>query len=181
MHPPPLLSLALLPFTQVLPLLDAALALAQEQLRAQQPDGASLAVKDAVHARLAGLALHRDGWAAEVSPGTGGVGAAHLDRLLTVVGTVSKAGPAKMLEARRLYECGRCKHRQACFPRQAARPACLLACQQVPARRPKACRRLGGSMRGHHSYSSFESRGALLLPECRLLGFLPGLQVCCAG
>jgi hypothetical protein len=133
---------------QVLPLLDAALALAQEQLRSQQPDGASLAVKDAVHARLAGLALHRDGWAADVSPGTGGVGAAHLDRLITVVGTVSKAGPVKMLEARRLYECGRCKHRQAYFLGWA--PACLPACLPAGACR-NACRWLGGSMRGHHS------------------------------
>lgn len=98
---------------QVLPLLDAALQLGQEQLRAQQPGAAqqALVVKDAVHARLHGLALHHDSLAREVCPGTGAVGAPHIDRLLTVAGTVTKTGPVKMLEARRLYECGRCKHR----------------------------------------------------------------------
>ena len=101
---------------QVLPLLDAALRLAQEELlgEAGPAAGAGLVPKDAVHARLWGLALHQDGQAAarEASPGPGGVGAPHIDRLLTVAGTVCKAGPVKMLEARRLYQCSRCKHRR---------------------------------------------------------------------
>lgn len=47
----------------------------------------------------------------QVNPSAGGVGASHIDRLVTMGGTVTKTGPVKMLELRRLYECGRCKHR----------------------------------------------------------------------
>ena len=101
---------------QVLPLLDLALVLAQEQLRERaghrDPEQGPPA-KPWVHARLHGLALHQDVLAREVCPPAGGVGAPHIDRLLTLAGTVTKAGPVKALEARRVYECGRCHHRHA--------------------------------------------------------------------
>lgn len=98
---------------QMLSLLDEALVLAQEQARREaDPSGmAGLVPKLAVHARLAGLTLHQDGKAREVSPGASSVGSPHIDRLLTICGTVTKAGPVKVLEARRLYLCTRCKHR----------------------------------------------------------------------
>lgn len=70
----------------MLPLADAALALAQERLREQLgPEGRRLEVKPAAHARLSGLALHQDPLAREVCPGAGSVSAAHIDRLITVV------------------------------------------------------------------------------------------------
>lgn len=100
---------------QLLPLLDVAAAAAQQHVYEQQPGKARRALlpKDFLHARLGGLALHQDGQAREVCPTAGAVGAAHIDRLITVVGTVTKTGPVKVLEARRLYECGRCKHKCA--------------------------------------------------------------------
>jgi DNA helicase MCM9 len=39
------------------------------------------------------------------------IGAAHVDKLLTIRGTIVRAGTVKLLEARRIYECARCKHR----------------------------------------------------------------------
>lgn len=96
---------------QVLSLLDDALKKAQEVLLEQQPDKAVLSVKYAVHARLCGLALHHDSLAREASPAPSDVGAAHTDRLLTLVGTVTKTGPVKALEERRQYECTRCRHK----------------------------------------------------------------------
>lgn len=99
----------------MLPLLDLALVLAQERLRERagyrDPEQGPPA-KPWVHARLHGLALHQDVLAREVCPPAGGVGAPHIDRLVTLAGTVTKAGPVKALEARRVYECGRCHHRR---------------------------------------------------------------------
>ncbi|KAI7846329.1 hypothetical protein COHA_000166 [Chlorella ohadii] len=99
---------------QVLPLLDLALVLAQDRLRERaghrDPEHGP-PTKPWVHARLHGLALHQDVLAREVCPPAGGVAAPHIDRLVTLVGTVTKAGPVKALEARRVYECGRCHHR----------------------------------------------------------------------
>ena len=88
--------------------------LAQERLRERaghrDPEQGP-PTKPWVHARLHGLALHQDVLAREVCPPSGGVGAPHIDRLVTLMGTVTKAGPVKALEARRVYECGRCHHR----------------------------------------------------------------------
>ncbi|KAL4446253.1 hypothetical protein ABPG77_003060 [Micractinium sp. CCAP 211/92] len=95
---------------KLLPLLDDSLYRAQEALLAEHPSSTALVPKPAVHARLSGLALHHDSAARDVCPAPSGVGAAHADRLLTVSGTITKAGPVKALEVRRVYECCRCKH-----------------------------------------------------------------------
>lgn len=71
---------------QVLALLDEALIMAQGELHKHQPDRQMLIVKENVHARLAGLALHQDGLAREACPAAGDVGAAHIGRLVTVAG-----------------------------------------------------------------------------------------------
>ncbi|KAL4423819.1 hypothetical protein ABPG75_001120 [Micractinium tetrahymenae] len=95
---------------KLLPLLDDALYRAQEALLADHPSSTALMPKPAVHARLSGLALHHDSLARDACPAPSDVGAAHADRLLTVTGTVTKTGPVKALEVRRVYECCRCKH-----------------------------------------------------------------------
>lgn len=95
---------------KLLPLLDDALYRAQEVLLAEHPSSTALMPKPAVHARLSGLALHHDSTARDACPTPSGVGAAHAGRLLTVAGTVTKTGPVKALEVRRVYECCRCKH-----------------------------------------------------------------------
>eukprot|EP00887_Chlorella_sp_A99_P005567 scaffold1.g5567.t1 len=95
----------------LLPVFDDALVAAQAHLLAELPPEAQVAasVKERVHVRLEGLALFlsNDGSGDSLSA----VGAPHIGRLITVVGTVVKAGAVRVLEARRLFECTRCKHR----------------------------------------------------------------------
>jgi DNA helicase MCM9 len=97
----------------LLPFLDAALVKAQTALLQNPlPDRHLLSVKENVHARLTGISLFLDKAASpQVSPTIGDVSAAHIDKLLTIRGTIVRAGTVKLLEARRLYECTRCKHR----------------------------------------------------------------------
>jgi hypothetical protein len=96
-------------------MLDEALVLAQQQLcrEAVPADRTALIPKLGMRARLMGLALYQDGGrlACKLSPSPGGVSSAHINQLLTITGTVCKAGPVKALEVWRLYECTRCKHR----------------------------------------------------------------------
>ncbi|KAG7674017.1 putative DNA helicase MCM9 [Nannochloris sp. 'desiccata'] len=97
----------------LLPFLDAALVKAQTALLQKAiPNRHLLTVKENVHARLTGISLFLDKAASlQVSPAIGDVSAAHIDKLLTIRGTIVRAGTVKLLEARRLYECARCKHR----------------------------------------------------------------------
>lgn len=80
---------------QLLPLLDDALYRAQEALLAEHPSSSGLVPKPAVHARLSGLALHHDSLARDAHPAPSDVGAAHADRLLTVMGTITKTGEGR--------------------------------------------------------------------------------------
>ena len=96
----------------LLPFLDGALIQAQAALLQKPlPDRHLLSVKENVHARLHGLSHFLDASCSKISPRIGEVSAAHLDKLITVRGTVVRAAPVKLLEARRLYECGKCRHR----------------------------------------------------------------------
>ncbi len=97
----------------LLPFLDAALVRAQTALLQNPlPNRHILSVKENVHARLTGISLFLDKAAPQqVCPSIGDVSAAHIDKLLTIRGTIVRAGTNKLLEARRLYECTRCKHR----------------------------------------------------------------------
>jgi DNA helicase MCM9 len=93
-----------------LPRLDAALLRAQEALLAAAPpaERAALSLKENAHARLRGLCAHLDPAAREAAPPPGAAGAPHLDRLLVARGAVVRTGAVRVMEARRLYECGRC-------------------------------------------------------------------------
>lgn len=98
----------------VLELLDQAVQMAQEQLLQappQQTERGALSAKPHVHPRLVGAALLHDGCAAELCPPIGAISAAHNDRIITFSGTVVRTGVVKVLEARRLYECTKCKRR----------------------------------------------------------------------
>ena len=68
-------------------------------------------VKENVHARLIGISTFLDRRFRRVSPGIDDIGAAYIDRLITVRGTVVRTGEVKLLQSRLLYECGRCKYR----------------------------------------------------------------------
>lgn len=97
----------------VLSILNDSLREAQEQLRIQLESEQQKAVylKPNAHIRLIGSGLFHDASAEALCPQIGGICAAHIGKLLTVRGTVVKTGIVKALEARRLYECNKCKHR----------------------------------------------------------------------
>jgi hypothetical protein len=116
----------------VLPELDAALLAAQQRLLAGLPANSRPAsVKHNAHARPSGLCRHLD---SASSSRASEICAQHLDRLVTVRGTVVRAGPVQALEAKRLYECTRCRHRFAV----AADPEAGGAAVQLPASCPDA-------------------------------------------
>jgi len=74
-----------------------------------------LSAKANVHARLHALPQAADrsfppGRRNPLHPGIAGVGAAHLGRLVSVAGTVVRAGAVRAMEGRRLYRCARCAH-----------------------------------------------------------------------
>lgn len=97
----------------LLPFLDAALVKAQTALLQNPlPNRHLCSIKENVHARLSDISLFLDKPSSQlVSPAIGDVSAAHIDKLLTIRGTIVRAGTVKLLEARRLYECTRCKYR----------------------------------------------------------------------
>lgn len=90
-------------------LLDDALLPAQEALMEQHPHAQHLAVKPNAHVRL-----HSPPWALPGGPRTplnpgaiSNLGAAHIGHLVTLSGTVARAGPVKMRETHRLFTCSR--------------------------------------------------------------------------
>lgn len=98
----------------LLPLLDAALVSAQRLLLQGAPSEDAqtyMSVKENVHARLQGLSMFLDIGLRLISPGIDDIAAIHIHRLITVRGTVVRTGAVKLLQSRRLYECGRCRHR----------------------------------------------------------------------
>lgn len=97
----------------VLPCLDAALVKAQiTLLQRPLPNRHILSIKENTHARLRGLSYFLDASTTHPAhPRIGEVSSAHIDRLITVRGTVVRTGAVKLLESRRLYECNKCKHR----------------------------------------------------------------------
>ena len=99
----------------VLPHCNAALVDAQAQVLAELgPSAERCCIKESVHARVSGPALFLDPGARDASPAAGEFVAAHINHMVTVVGTVARTGAVKMLEARRLFECPRCEHRCVC-------------------------------------------------------------------
>lgn len=96
----------------ILPFLDAALVKAQSALLQRPlPERHLLTLKENVHVRLSGLAHFLDKACNKINPSVGDISSAHIDKLITVRGTVVRTGAVKLLEARRLYECTRCRHR----------------------------------------------------------------------
>jgi hypothetical protein len=84
---------------------DAGLGRALEAVRKGHGD-TTLTLKDNVHARFSGFLLGGSSASAkELSPPISTIGSAHLDRLLTICGSVVRTGTIKLFEARRLYEC----------------------------------------------------------------------------
>ncbi|PNH06034.1 hypothetical protein TSOC_007632 [Tetrabaena socialis] len=114
---------------EVLTLLDEATVQAQvemcaavgrqhaEQQRRQSPAGGGqpqaalpcVNVYDNVHVRLVGLPTSLDPRPMPMRPSLSRLGCAQLHQLLSINGTVVRAGPVRMWESIQVYECTRCK------------------------------------------------------------------------
>lgn len=79
---------------------------------AQHAQRSSMAVKEQTHVRLHSLPQGLDPDPGDACPGIAGLASAHIGCLVTVSGTVVRAGPVRVCEARRIYQCNRCKHRR---------------------------------------------------------------------
>lgn len=71
-------------------------------------------VKENVHVRLHSLPYSVPGPPPRMlRPGLGSVGAQHINKLISVTGTVVRTGPLRMFESRQVHECTRCHSRYA--------------------------------------------------------------------
>lgn len=70
-------------------------------------------MKPNTHVRLHNLPYSLDPEASLLNPAICNLGSFHLGKLITVRGTVVKAGPVKMFEAQKVYMCNKCKRRCA--------------------------------------------------------------------
>lgn len=96
---------------ETLLVLDKAAVSAQHKVVQKHQAQSALSVKGLVHARVWGMTFHLDHAAASVFPGIGSIRSCHMDRLLTVSGTVVRTGSVTMIESHKLYECTRCHDR----------------------------------------------------------------------
>lgn len=97
----------------ILPFLDSSLIAAQQAILDKQNSSSRhhLSIKENIHARLRGPATFLDTSSREACPQIADISAGHIDKLITITGTVVRTGTVKLLEARRLYECNKCHHR----------------------------------------------------------------------
>lgn len=83
----------------------------QEHVQQSHPEQQDMALKPNAHIRLHNLPYSLDPEASLLNPAICNLGSFHLGKLVTVRGTVVKAGPVKMFEAQKVYMCNKCKHR----------------------------------------------------------------------
>eukprot|EP00775_Hariotina_reticulata_P011290 gene11290-11440_t len=95
----------------MLQLLEDALLAAQEQIMQAHPQHTAMAVKPNAHVRLQNLPFSLDSDPHMLNPAISSIGSGHLGRLVTIRGTVVKAGPVKMFEAQKLFMCNKCKYK----------------------------------------------------------------------
>jgi DNA replicative helicase MCM subunit Mcm2 (Cdc46/Mcm family) len=84
----------------------------QDTVMQQHPHKQTMAVKPNAHVRLQNLPYSMDPDPNPLNPSISSIGSAHLGKLVTITGTVLKAGPVKMFEAQKVFMCNKCKHRQ---------------------------------------------------------------------
>ena len=97
---------------QTLKQFESAAVAAQEALQnSQAATQRPCSVKTDVQAVLLPLPLPLGSMFPLSQPSAGKLGIEHIDRLVTVQGVVVRAGPVKVLETQRLYECQACHHR----------------------------------------------------------------------
>lgn len=114
-------------------LFDQAALTAQQQTIQQEQSQAVFIVKDLVHVRVWGVPFHLDMQASSLYPSIGSIRSCHVDKLITVTGTVVRTGAVTMIESHKLYQCVRCCAR--CVGHcSAARAAVLSAAFPNPVR-----------------------------------------------
>ena len=97
---------------QFLRVFETAAVAAQETLQDSKATAAQpCCIKSDVQAILLPLPLSAGSIYPITQPAAGKLGIEHIDRLVTVQGVVVRAGPVKVLETQRLYECQACQHR----------------------------------------------------------------------
>lgn len=94
-----------------LPAFDRAAVEAQQKVVQQHQSPKCVTVKGLVHVRVHGLTFYLDGTAALLFPGIGSIRSCHVDKLITVSGTVVRTGSITMLESHKMFECTRCHDR----------------------------------------------------------------------
>ena len=92
-------------------LLDKAAVAAQQKVLQEHQSQGALSVKGLVHIRVWGMPFHLDSTATSEFPNIGGIRSCHVDKLLTVSGTVVRTGSVTMVESHKVYECTRCHDR----------------------------------------------------------------------
>lgn len=83
----------------------------QEEVQESHPQQQDMALKPNTHVRLHNLPYSLDPDANLLNPAICNLGSFHLGKLVTVRGTVVKAGTVKMFEAQKVHICNKCKHR----------------------------------------------------------------------
>lgn len=83
----------------------------QELVLQKHPQKLSMAVKPNAHIRLHSLPYSMDPEQHSLNPNICNIGSSHLSQLITIRGTVVKAGPVKMFEAQKVFFCNKCKHK----------------------------------------------------------------------
>lgn len=83
----------------------------QERVQHSHAQQQDMALKPNAHVRLYNLPYSLDPDASLLNPAICNLGSFHLGKLVTLRGTVVKAGPVKMFEAQKVYMCNKCKHR----------------------------------------------------------------------
>eukprot|EP00878_Enallax_costatus_P023223 GHUV01024690.1.p1 GENE.GHUV01024690.1~~GHUV01024690.1.p1 ORF type:complete len:488 (+),score=128.46 GHUV01024690.1:127-1590(+) len=96
---------------QMLDALETSLLTAQELVLQKHPQKLSMAVKPNAHIRLHSIPYSMDPEQHLLNPNICNIGSGHLGKLITIRGTVVKAGPVKMFEAQKVFFCNKCKHK----------------------------------------------------------------------
>lgn len=83
----------------------------QDHVQQSHGQHQDMALKPNTHVRLFNLPYSLDPEASLLNPAICNLGSFHMGKLVTVRGTVVKAGPVKMFESQKVYLCNKCKHR----------------------------------------------------------------------
>lgn len=97
--------------SEALMLLDIALLAAQQHVLQKHSLQAPAVVKELVHLRLEPLPFHMDQSASAWYPAIGAIRSCHIDRLLTLSGTVVRTGAVTVMESHKTFACSRCHNR----------------------------------------------------------------------